>query len=438
MIVLLRCYLDTNVLIHFQRFDTLDWHSILETREEVTLVVAPIVLRELNKKKDSDQNKGIRIRAGDILKAFEKYQENGKIREGVFLNFVCIEPKIDWDQKGLDPDVSDDRLIASMILEEDISKLILVTSDFGLRQKARNKNIRNVKLDDSLKEDVRIDDDTKKIKELEAKLARFENASPKLDLYVKSSPDAKFHEFELKEVKGVDPSIIEEKIERLKTQLEYKNILEHRKKLGIVSLGWFDSVSDDEIDRYEKEVDDYLVELREYYGRKNRYENYKSRLFCLDLVITNVGKKVALDIDVFLHFPDGFSLIDEEEACNYHEPSLPARPTPPRTSHELFTMPVSRIDPGIYSSLMSNIGNSAQLRLGVDYSLESIKKTQSYDVHFQVKKLKHNMQMELDSIYLLFDSYGDIKPFSFDYVINVENHPDEFGGKYHIKFKPVE
>jgi len=425
------------VLIHFQRFDTLDWHSILETRE-VTLVVAPIVLRELNKKKDSDQNKGIRTRAGDILKAFEKYQANGKIREGVFLNFVCIEPKIDWDQKGLDPDVSDDRLIASMILDEDISKLISVTSNFGLRQKARNKNIRNVKLDDSLKEDVRIDDDTKKIKELEAKLARFENASPKLELYVKGFPNCQFHEFEYKEVQDIDPIAIETEIEKLKSELEYKPSKINEMTRGMVLLGSLNSCSESEIDRYKNEVNDYLESIRKYHKDKNQYEHYQSRLFALDLVLSNTGGKAASDIDIFLHFPDGFAMFEGKRALSYHEPSLPSRPTPPRTASQMLFMNTSGLYPYRYTDLMPKDPNRKPLELGVDYSLDSIKKTNSYDVHFHVNKLKQNLEWELESICLLFNSYDDIKPFSFDYVINIENHPDEFEGKYHIKFKSVE
>lgn len=435
---MLRCYLDTNVLLHFQRFNTLDWHSILETSEEVTLVVAPIVLRELNKKKDSDQNKGIRERAGNILKEFEKYQENGNIREGVFLNFVCIEPKIDWDQKGLDSDVSDDRLIASMILEEDISKLVLVTSDFGLRQKARNKNIRIVKLDDSLKEDVRIDADAKKIKELEAKLARFENASPKLELYIKGSPNCQFHEFKYKKVQDIDPIAIEAEIEKLKSQLEYKPSKINELTRGMVLLGSFNTCSESEIDRYKNEVNEYLESTRKYHENKNQYEHYQSRLFTLDLILSNTGGKAASDIDIFLHFPDGFEMIEGKRALSYREPSLPSRPTPPRTASQMLCMNTSGLYPYRYTDLMPKDLNRKPLELGVDYSLASIKKTNSYDVRFHVKKLKQNLEWKLESICLLFSSYDEIKPFSFDYVINVENHPDEFKGEYHIKFKLIE
>lgn len=436
---MLRCYLDTNVLIHYKRFNTLDWHSILETSEEVTLVVAPIVLSELNKKKDTDQNKGIRTRAGDILKEFDKYHENGTISEGIFLNFVCIEPQIDWNLKGLDPGVSDDRLIASMILEKDTSNLVLVTSDFGLKLKARNKNIKIVKLDDSLKVDVRLDAETKKIKELEGKLARYENASPKLELYVKDSADSKFHEFEYIRVPAADSVVIEAKIEKLRRELESKKPQKSNGNRGIGIISGFGNVSETEIDRYERAIDEYLIKLREYYSNLNHYENYKSRLFSLELVLSNAGEKVASDIDIFLHFPDGFKMLNEDDASDFEEPISPKRPYPPRTTQEILSTGFLSSYPDIFASSIPDFGHiNIPSRLGVDCFLVNIEKTHSYDVHFQVQRLKQNMEMALDSIFLLFDSYEDIKSFSFEYVINVENHPDEFRGEYHIKFKPVE
>ncbi|WP_320122734.1 PIN domain-containing protein [uncultured Sphaerochaeta sp.] len=425
-------------LIHFRRFDTLDWQSILDTSEEVSLIITPIVLRELNTKKDSDQNKGIRKRSGDILKVLEKYQDNGEIKEGINLNFISIEPQVDWKQIGLDPDVGDDRLIASMINEEDVSKLILVTSDFGLKLKARNWEIKTVKLDDSLKENIRIDADAKKIKELERKLSHYENASPKLELYVKESPDSKFHEFKYIKVSGIDSSAIDAEIEKLKSELEYKVPIVNGIVFGANILGGFNEISESEIERYKSEVNEYLEKKRAYPKNKNQYENHQSRLFTLNLILSNTGGKVASNIDIFIHFPDGFEILEKKVASRYHEPSPPARPTPPRTAFQMLEMNHSSFDIKTISSMIPRPHNFTPLELGVDYFLESINKTQSYEVHFQVKKLKQNMKMALDPICILFRSYDEIKPFSFDYVINVENHPDEFVGKYHIKFELVD
>jgi rRNA-processing protein FCF1 len=401
----------------------------------VLLIIAPIVLRELDKKKDSDQNDKIRKRCRDTIKELEKYHDNEEIKEDIFLNFIPIEPQIDWIQNGLAPDVNDDRLIASMIIEEDISKLVLVTSDLGLKLKAGIKGIKTVKLDDSLKEEVRIDPDAKRIQELEKKLARYENASPKLDLYILSSPDAKFHEFGFKKVQDVDPTTIEIEIGKMRNHLEYQKPQEDK---GLGVLGSFNNIQEDEITRYKNEVEEYLKKLREYYKNRKRYENFKSRLFCLDIVLSNVGEKVASDIDIFLHFPDGFRMLSKDEVSKYNEPSSPERPTPPKTVLESLSMHSSiGLYPNNFNSLMTHINDFTPMKLGIDYSLVSIEKNHSYDVHFQVKKLKQNMEMALDSLYLLFNSYVDIKSFSFEYVINVENHPDEFRGEYHIKFKPV-
>lgn len=434
---MLRCYLDTNVLIHYKRFNTLDWKSILGTSEKVSLVITPIVFSELDKKKDSDQDSKMRKRCGDIIKALEKYHDEQGVEVDVSLNFIPSEPLIDWREKGLDPGRNDDRLIASMLLEDELQKLVLVSSDTGIRVKAKYWGIKTVKLDDSLKEEVRIDDEAKKIQDLEKELARFKNASPKLELHVESSPDAKFHEFEFRKVPGIDSFAVDAENEKLKSELEYKEPKTDGLMFGANILGGFNIISDSEIERYKSEVNEYLEKTRAYHENKNRYENYKSRLFTLNLILSNAGGKTASNIDIFIHFPEGFEILEEERASRYHEPIPPERPTPPRTGFQILGMNSSRFDINSISSLIPKTHNFTPMELGVDYSLVSIKKTQSYDVHFQVKKLKQNMEMAMDSICLLFNSYDEIKPFSFNYVINVENHPDEFKGKYHIKFKPV-
>lgn len=435
---MIKCYLDTMTLIHFKRFNNLDWGSILGTSEQVELIIAPNILRELNKKKDFDQNKGMRTRSGEILKDLEKYQDNGEVKQGVSLNFIPSEPSIDWKENGLDPDISDDRLIASMLSEEDISKIVLVSSDYGIKLKARNKKIKIVTLDDSLKEEVRFDSEAKKIQELEKELAHFKNASPKLKIYVKDSSDSSFHEFEFKKVPSIDSIVVDAEIEKLKSELEYKEPMINGLSFGSNILGEFNVISESEIERYKSEVDEYLEKKRAYPKNKNQYENHQSRLFTLNLIISNVGGQAASNIDIFIHFPEGFEMLEEKYASRYHEPIPPERPTPPRTGFQMLEMNSRSFDIRTLSSMIPRPHNYTPLELGVDYFLVGNIKAQSHDVHFQVNKLKQNMEIALDPICLLFSSYDEIKPFSFDYVINVENHPDEFEGEYHIKFKLVE
>lgn len=424
-------------LIHFKRFNDLDWHSILGTSEQVELIIAPNILKELNKKKDSDQNKGMRLKSREILKELEKYHDNREVKEGVFLNFIPIEPLIDWKQNGLDSDISDDRLIASMITEEDISKLVLVTSDYGLKLKAGLKQIKIITLDDSLMEEVRIDADAKRIQELEKEVARFKNASPKLKLFVKSSSNSKFYEFEFKKVDDIDPVTIETQIEQLRDELQYKKSQDKFSVIGMIESAR--GITEDEINRYQTDVEKYLDKMRNYYEEINKFDKFKSRLFPLDIILANIGEKPALDIDVFLYFPDGFEILDEDDISEYAEPELPDKPIPPRTVYEkLVRQATAGMYPFNYKSMMPSLDNISPMNLGLDYSLVSIEKTNSYKVQFKVEKLKQNLDITLAPIWLLFCSYDEVKSFSFNYVINVENYPDEFKGEYHIKFKHVE
>jgi hypothetical protein len=58
---------DTNLFLHYRRLDEIDW---LDTTgaDAVTLLIAPIVVRELDRKKVQGETKRIRDRANERLK----------------------------------------------------------------------------------------------------------------------------------------------------------------------------------------------------------------------------------------------------------------------------------------------------------------------------------------------------------------------------------
>jgi predicted ribonuclease YlaK len=68
---LTHCFLDTNVFLHFQRFDTVDWPEILSV-QQVYLMLTTTVMEELNHHKDDAKNPGRQKRAKEILSRLEK------------------------------------------------------------------------------------------------------------------------------------------------------------------------------------------------------------------------------------------------------------------------------------------------------------------------------------------------------------------------------
>ena len=59
----------------------------------------------------------------------------------------------------------------------------------------------------------------------------------------------------------------------------------------------------------------------------------------------------------------------------------------------------------------------------------SIKKTNSYDVDINIRKLKHNKIAVLKKMFVTFENYNSIINFSVDYEIRCSNVPNIVSGK---------
>src|SRR5205807_856958 len=136
-------------------FDELDWLSLLGVKR-VALVLAPVIITELNEKKDKP-NPRLRPRAASVLKKLEAVWSKGsnsEIRSGVELVLQAVEPSIDYTAHELDYRCRDDRLLASIIhfrTSNPGTPLLLVAEDFGLRVKARRHAIDTFCPSDDLK-----------------------------------------------------------------------------------------------------------------------------------------------------------------------------------------------------------------------------------------------------------------------------------------------
>ena len=64
-------FLDTNTFLHFQWFDEIDWPKI-HSSNSVTLVLAPVILSELDEKK-YEASPRVRERAKSVIKRLDRY-----------------------------------------------------------------------------------------------------------------------------------------------------------------------------------------------------------------------------------------------------------------------------------------------------------------------------------------------------------------------------
>jgi hypothetical protein len=147
--LLTHCFLDTNVFLHFQMFDTVDWPQVLGA-QNVCLMLTTTVMEELNRHKDDARNPGRQKRAKEILSKLDDILPTDAagisvpVCQNVTLQEVLGAPDVDWKAARLDPQKGDDYLLASILdfrAANPGAIICLITRDFPVRRKALGQNI---------------------------------------------------------------------------------------------------------------------------------------------------------------------------------------------------------------------------------------------------------------------------------------------------------
>jgi hypothetical protein len=407
-------------------FTDINWSKITNSTS-VLLIVCPAVSSELDKKKHSDNDINIRNRAQRVISKMSKMATSNliyKIEKNLDLLFISREPSIDWEKEGLSAKIPDDRIIASILEQKNyFNNIILISSDLGLKLKARNKEIKCISLPDEYLLKIKKDKRQKEIEKLRNKIAFLENRLPILKLKILADNEpADFIKITINRVTNPSKDELMKKVRVIKDELKYKPA----QKFGILTDLLL--YTKDEIERYEKDLDKYTEGMLKYYQEEYKFKEIQSRLIKLKFVIINVGNQPAEDIEIFTNFPDGFIMFSEDELAK--KPKEPEKPSPPRTQQEMIFNFQKSLIPSFPSSYIPSIITS-----NINQNLSSgpkIRKTNSYEVKYGLDKLKHGIQKYLKPVYILFESINLAKSFKISYSILADNLPEPSNGNLNI------
>ncbi len=145
---LVYAFLDANTFMHFTMFTAVKWPELLEANR-VCLVLAPSVMRELEKYKDDSSQPARRNRVREVLSKLKpplrvsRPDAPASIGPDVEIFDITQEPSINWQDRGLDPMTPDDRLIATILTfaPQLPGRTLLVTNDFPAERKATSHTI---------------------------------------------------------------------------------------------------------------------------------------------------------------------------------------------------------------------------------------------------------------------------------------------------------
>lgn len=424
--------LDTNVFLHFQAFDHVKWTEELGA-DEVELVIAPVVIRELDDKKDSHKYSKIQDRARKALKRIEGLAEAGAsegLPRGVTLT-IAREPQLSFEEHGLRESTNDDHLIACALdrkSSDTESEVVVVSNDTGPRIKARQHSIRALEPNRELMLPSAVEGAEKEKQQLLRRLKELEGGMPDLKLLFSSGKD--FLKVILPEEVQYDESLIEKELERIKA--EYPKLYPTSKppdesnslrRSIVIALGegalQRDQPPPQEYDRYNTALEEYYASYEKYLKDSHNLQAMESNMVSLDIVVLNTGGAPATDIEIAMHFPDGFLLVAEDDLPTKFNPPRP--PRKPMTSMEML-LNLPNLAPSIDPSRLTHLG-LPPMRSNV--SGPDIRETNSYEVVVAVGKLKHKDEERLDRLCVIFPSREQVKSFEIDCAIKSDNTPND-------------
>jgi rRNA-processing protein FCF1 len=399
--------LDTNIFLHYD-IQSIDWLKELSATE-VEIIVCSTVIEELDRKKE-EAKKGLAERARRNLGLIESLDgvPNG-VRNNVKLTALGTEPQVDWHSLHLDANLSDDRILAS-IIERNNDNDIFITDDTAPRIKAKKRNLKWAVLRSQRLEQPRSEEE-KELQQLKAKVQSYENRTPKLSLMLKP---------EVQNETGSAIFLVKKSGELPESEVR-RLINEKKRQIAIddpaasTSRPAFDSMFNRPAYRqYWK----YLSDYEEYLNQKNAFEQQRARTFEMNFVIGCEGNVPAKDVYCQIEFPEGVEIFKESDA-----------PLPPEEPEHLLP---NQIYPRDFRTTRQVV--SLHDSFGIPESTMKVI-IESNIVEVRLDDMQHNFDCPLDKLFVKLPMQHSFKNFSIKYLIYASNLPVPVTGSIPVIFK---
>lgn len=415
-------FLDTNIFLHCKTIEQIDLPTILNT-DRVIVVISRITIRELDDQKDHNPNRHLRDRARKALKLIETWAEQEReIRAGVIPKVYQKNPAFPLQEHNLDPSRGDDVLVASILqyrTDYPGETVCLISQDTGPRLTAKVYEIESTQLPAPCRLPDAQGPLEKENEQLRRELLRYSSRSPNLSVgFLKNKDRGPLLKIQIYRLKAFSPEEIESEVQAASSRLAMPDESPSNNRGALISV-WeqlLQKPSQEEYERYRKDVESYLIAYREYLTRLSSFRAEAFRSVSFTICITNTGTAPAENVDMYFHFPDGFQLFETDQAPR--KPMPPREPHPPRTAKEIayaIANPnFSVISPSpISPDLFNKVATPRSFKL---------RKTHSYDVTNRHPTIKHGgYSARLPEMTLVFDSWESAQSFPCEYHIQPDN-----------------
>ena len=419
-------FIDTNVLLHYRFFRDVNWAKELRA-EEVTLVLAPVVVEELDMRKWAGARRD-RERAKKVLKALKDLGLSATpvaMRPGVEIMALDEEPPDAlFARHRLQPRVSDDRLLASVLAfkeaQSGAAAILVLTADTGLSIKAPTRQVAVAAPDERLQSDEEPDETERELVTARRQLAALRAVAPslKLTLAGKSVLERqvrRFGEFSA----GRLGRLLEgwsSKHPHVRTTPD-SIVIPGGRQFALSGLAGLPGFWSQKEATHNGEIDRVYGEFEAFLRRWPARLNALARCVEFGFVLENAGTAPADDVDLLISARANGKWLEEL-------PELPSAPTMPR--------PRNPLDFGIMPSVEHF--DPSRLRFRDDpIDGPNILEDEPHSVRYTVKRVKHHVPCELPIVHFQLDSDDDVRSFTVTYRLVAANIREPKTDDLHVK-----
>ena len=423
-------FVDTNVLLHYQFFDEVDWPAQLGV-QSVTLVFAPVVFAELDRHKWSGSRRE-KARAKSVLKKIDGLGLSTApvtVRPGVDAIALDAEPSDPlFAQHRLDPRTSDDRLLASFVEFHDAhnsDRVLILSADSGLSVKARSRRLDIVAPADTLELSQEPDDVERELDKTRRELSELKGAAP--DLLLTFGNGNTHATFSVRPVTAFDAATTQSLLDAWRKKHPHIAGMPDEVEgpfgqvvslTALAGLPGFTTQAD--AAKHNAAIDGYRGQYEMFLKLWPAAMNNRRRILKFELTLENTGAAPAEDVEIQLSTKAAGTWLRKL-------PKLPEVPTvpKPRGPFEMPEVHAPYLDHLRHLDLVRPASNED----GPDISEEG----REPQVRYTVKRAKHHVPCGLPVVYFHFESGAAVGSFTIDVVLLAANIRKPKPGSLHVE-----
>lgn len=402
----MKLFVDTNIPLHHQPLDHIDWKAVTGAAD-VTLIFPVVVFDELDKHTNTPK---LAARAKRVRKEVVGFIDTGIVKGDVRADSINKPHTKILDQCGLDPGQNDNWILGAIkdyMKNNPSENVAVLTSDFGMRIRAKSLDIPVIMLDEKYKIEAESEEE-KEIKKLKAEIEKYKTAVPKLAVVFEDGKTA--ISFEL-----IEPDFatyLQSAVWKMKN-VEYPRVSEDEIYSYRLSQEYTQrdaAVYNGQLEDYYRAYEKYLLERRALYLAEGLTKKIAP-------VLKNSGSVQAKNIDVELFFPANVSVSEKEPHYRIPEPNMPY---PPILGH-LAKMSYS------YENRFPNPRPVPDILPKVTENKDGTTK-----VEYVIPILKQQREIALPPLYVTFDKEEEPYGFNIEYSLRGESVPGVVTGTLNV------